>query len=301
MKLPLFRRGNDELDPHLADVLGRAFHLDDPDPQTLHRLRSRVSARLEAPPSPAELSGIGRGMAAARRAAVVGGVSAAVLLGGVAAAQTPAGSAVLDSITSAVTQTVDSVVHLVAPGLGRSATPKSAATPAGDLPGNLVTQLHADGSFSLRAELVSATATTATVRAADVGQLTFDITHTDIQIPKGLGIDSLPGAAGSLVFLRGKCTGDHIDATCTVERLNVVGNAGQGGNPNPGGNPNSGGGNPNSGGGNPNAGGGKPEGTPAPGKGQPTAPPTTPALSPTATQVPPGLDRTSTPPRGPQR
>ncbi len=103
---------------------------------------------------------------------------------------------------------------------------------AGDQPGQFVTQLHASGSFQLRGQLVSVLGATITVSTTS-GNLDLDVTGAEIRLPGGGqadGDEELADFADHLIFITGSCEpGDQlVTGSCTVERVTILGQAGQG-------------------------------------------------------------------------
>ena len=246
MRLPFLASRDDPLNPELANVLGRALRLDEPDDEVIRRMRTRVAVQLRGGRQSVPASRGGFPLQGARRATVLASVFAALLMGsGVAAAQTPPGQAAVSAIKDTVASSVEAVggaiegatnslvdakndiqgaLHRIVPDVVGAPRPRgTSGTNRGDgLPGNLVTQLHSDGTFTVRGELTAAAAASATVRS-EIGSVVFDITKADVHIPGGQKAGALAGFAGSLVFLQGRCQTARIDTTCVVERLTVLG------------------------------------------------------------------------------
>ena len=93
-----------------------------------------------------------------------------------------------------------------------------------DTPGNLMTNIRPDGSFSLRGILTADGVETSS------GEVLFDLVDAEVMIP-GQPTDDEPNLEdyeGYLVLVTGTCEGDEVDEDCTVESVTVLGRAGQG-------------------------------------------------------------------------
>jgi hypothetical protein len=190
------------------------------------------------------------GIAAAHKLAAVA-LGASVLLGGTVAVEASGvGPAVLDSVGVHQASSEHSVLHTGTPtttatvgAAGSTASPEANPTGTG-LPGNLVTQLHADGRFTVRGQLLAGTtAVAAVVQTAD-GPLTFDydpsVVHATGEPTHGNATVTptpvnLADYIGYGVFITGTCTQDPLPASLAdcataqlqVERVQVLGRAGQ--------------------------------------------------------------------------
>jgi hypothetical protein len=116
-------------------------------------------------------------------------------------------------------------------------TPGAAVTQApDDLPGNLMTQLAPNGHLTVRGVLVEVDGDTILVLTSlDDVPLEFDITDANVQIPgppSGPNARELEDFEGGLVQLSGRCelVDDLTTEDCVIERVTVLGSAGQGAN-----------------------------------------------------------------------
>lgn len=177
------------------------------------------------------------GAAAAHKAAAAA-VGLSVLLSGSVAVETsgvgPAVREVVRHVTSSETESQDAApaVQIAASAVTQGG---ASVAPGDQLPGNLVAKLQPNGSFQLRAEVVSADGTVLVVNTPD-GQLEIDISDIDIHttgkptsevdwsllvgygvIVSGSCVDPDPGANGSL----SGC------GTLAAARVQLLGQAGQ--------------------------------------------------------------------------
>ncbi len=258
-----FRRHSDiegdALDPELLSVFREASRLPDTGTTELARGRSRVANQLVDEASRTggrfgrrlawgTVGGGGMWAALLGTAAANKAVSAAVgisvlLAGGVTTAEvTGVGPSVLEAI-GIVQPAAQGEIAAESQG-GEHAAEQAAVPDLGEapdgLPGQLLTQLHDDGSFQLRGtlgDLVGDTTFTFTVTTA-TDDVDLDFAEAAIQVPgrrEGDDPQSVEPAeliefVGSLVFVTGTC--DPVDElageTCTVERVSVLGFAGRG-------------------------------------------------------------------------
>jgi hypothetical protein len=219
----------DEVDPTLEQLLPR------PSPD-----RERVAL--------ASLGGGGMwaglvGTAAAHKAATAA-VGLSVLLGGSVAETTGVGPAVREAVQEVVTFSDDegegpealvSATPAVGPAEGSNAT--VSVGKGNPLPGNLISQLGPNGDFQLRAEIASADGTTLLLTTPD-GDLEIDIGEAEVHAA-GDAAEEIVWAnyLGYGVFVTGTC----LDAepaeslndceTLQVDRVQLLGRAGQGGQP----------------------------------------------------------------------
>ena len=110
-------------------------------------------------------------------------------------------------------------------GLGAENAAEQAAevSASEDTPGNLMTNIRPDGSFSLRGILTAGGVETSS------GEV-LDLVDAEVMIP-GQPTDDEPNLEdyeGYLVLVTGTCEGDEVDEDCTVQRVTVLGQAGQG-------------------------------------------------------------------------
>jgi hypothetical protein len=181
------------------------------------------------------------GVAAAQKALTVA-VGLSMLLGGTVAVETTGvGATVLDSVGVHQTANSQSVTH---PTPTPEGTVAANAKPDGTaLPGALVVQLHKDGSFTVRGQLVDGTDSgTAMV---DIGadqplSLTYDpaTVHAAGRPAHGSATPTpepvdLSNYIGYGVFVTGTCADNPLPTTLgdcqnlTVSRIQVLGQAGQ--------------------------------------------------------------------------
>jgi hypothetical protein len=187
------------------------------------------------------------GVAAAHKAITVA-VGLSMLLGGTVAVETTGvGGTVLDSVGLHQTADSHSVVHPTPTAEGTAA---ASAKPEGTaLPGALVVQLHKDGSFSARGQLVDGTS--ATTAVVDVGadqrlSLPYDaaVVHATGRPDRGTATPTEPvdltDYVGYGVFVTGTCADSPLPETLgkceslTVSSIQVLGRAGQQGTAPPG-------------------------------------------------------------------
>ena len=169
--------------------------------------------------------------------ATTAGVGLAVLLAGVGTAEvTGIGPAVRESLNitqGASDNAGEQSVEAQDNGLGaENAAEQGAEVSASeDTPGNLVTNIRPDGSFSLRGILTADGVETSS------GEVLFDLSEAELQLP-GQGNPNadaltLDAYEGYLVLVTGSCDvpdGEELDMAedCTVDRVTVLGRAGQG-------------------------------------------------------------------------
>ena len=263
MRLRFWRHSDiegDALDPELLSVFRDATRLPDTGTTELARGRTRVANQLV---DDASRTGgrFGRrlawgtaggggmwaallGTAAANKVAAAAVGISVLLAGGVTTAEvTGVGPSVLEAIGIVSPAAPD---EIAAESQGGEHAADQAAVPdigdAGDLPGQLITQLHDDGSFQLRGvlgKLVENEVTTFTVTTA-TGPVELDFAEAAIQVPgrregddpQTVSVETLGGFVGSLVFVTGTCDPVvepvAVTAACIVERVSVLGFAGQG-------------------------------------------------------------------------
>lgn len=260
---------SDALDPELQALFATKAHPPVLDTARLASGRARVATQLRPSAVPAAAAG-GRlqkrlafglvgggglwaalaGTAAAHKAATA--VAVGVVLAGAAttAEVTGIGPAVRDAVTSSGSRNSEPAVTAISgaqeaqAGLDASATPNPNAAvveeaPEG-VPGNLVTQVRPDGSFSLRGVLVSVTGTQiAVLTSVDDVPLVFDLGSAEVRIP-GAGSaqggpnaqDDEPSLAGYedyLVRITGQCelVDGALTEDCDLSTVQILGNAGQ--------------------------------------------------------------------------
>lgn len=268
MRLSLRRTAelNDTLDPELVSVFRESARRLDPGPLALDRMQAKVAARIERAPAPQgglrrrlALGSLGGGAlwatvigSAAAHKAVVTAVGLSLLLGGgVAAETTGVGEAVREAVSSAVgienggDEDGDggpAQQSLVVDGDAITPEDSPAAAQveaADDVAGNLVTVVREDGSFLLRAALISVDGDILTLDAA--GGSTHELTLAeDAVIHMASANEASGGAApdfaatledlgeGTLVLLRGQCENDadpldDTESDCVVTEATVLG------------------------------------------------------------------------------
>ena len=237
MRLRFWRHNDIEgeaLDPDLVSLFARTTQLPTPGAPELARGRARVARRLAVEP-PANRRRLGRRLALGTAGG--GGLWAAFLA--TASANKVTSAAVGLSVllaggvaTTEVTGVGPSVFEAI--GLERPVLHSRAVETddAGDLPGQFLTRLHANGSFQLRGQLVQVNGTALIVTTA-TGRVDLDVTNAEIKLPGRAAVISngdLADFEGHLIFVTGACDPiDHFATdTCTVERVTVLGQAGQG-------------------------------------------------------------------------
>lgn len=254
------RAADEKSDPVIEAWFSRYGHAPQVDPQGLERGRRLVASRLAAAEADAApsgglrrrlaLAGLGgggiwasmSGMAAAHPV-LAAAAALSVLAGGATAAEvTGVGPAVRQAVrseapatstdatatataTSAATASLEatSIPEQAAPGaLGIEPVPEGA-------PGNLVTQLHDDGRFTMRAVLVDATSDSISlVGVGGIVELSLD-EEAKLQIPgKPSDDEELDEYSGQLVFVSGACESgiELVGPGCVVTSVQVLGHAG---------------------------------------------------------------------------
>jgi hypothetical protein len=250
-------RHDEPLDPELLTLFGSQVHLPELDESVRMRSRARVAGQLVQGSAGrgvfrrVALAGFGGGglwaalssvAMAHKAAATIAGVS--LLVGGAVAIETSgAGPSVRGALGVATpaeqaSSAPGGLTEAVNPDVGpadHAPAPVEVDRGDGEKPGNLVTLLRADGSFTLRAVL---RAVVGDQLALDVGgeALTLRLAaEAQIQAPGSPGGSTPPVGAAQLdnyidhlVVVAGTCGGaDAIDETCEITLLQVLGEAGQ--------------------------------------------------------------------------
>jgi hypothetical protein len=186
--------------------------------------------------------------AANKAAAAAAGVS--VLLGGTVVEASGVGPAVRESVYHAVTQSDDGdedidvvATETAEAGPTEDSNAAVSVSPGNPLPGNLVTHVGPGGRFQLRGEIVDVDGTMLTLMAAD-GELVIDVADVDAHAT-GNPADEIGWAdyVDYGVIVTGRCTDEEpaeLLADCEtleVERVQLLGRAGQGGQPQDAGKP----------------------------------------------------------------
>lgn len=268
----LFLRGGDEeLDTDLASLFSQAPGVPGPDLGSVARTRARVPAELRQTMSASggmrrrlalgTLGGGGMwatliGTAAAHKAAAAAVGLGVLLSGGAALEATGVGEAMREAVgiqqsanensNERAAAGADNADEGSAEGVADNAQLGAASVETGDAPegtpGQLVTQLHDDGAFSVRALLVDVDEDSIVIEVGDGMQhdlaLGEDVSiqlsgqrDGEGDVPTLEDLQALVGK-GHLVFIRGACDADAEDLddeSCTVTSIVVIGNAGVGG------------------------------------------------------------------------
>jgi hypothetical protein len=262
MRWPSFlgRWGSDRDDPELTSLFADARARLDAGTPTRSTAQIKVARLLRQPANHeharasgvlkrfAWASGGGIGMwgallsTAAAHKAVAVAVGLGMLLGGTVAVETTGvGTAVREAVVSHQASSPHAVVHPTPAAEGTSAA--GVEPDATALPGALITQLHADGSFTVRGQLVEGTdASTAVVDTGADTPLSFTYDAATVHAtgrpergsatPTPQPVD-LTDYVGYGVFITGSCADDPLPATLgdcnalTLSSIQVLGRAGQ--------------------------------------------------------------------------
>lgn len=259
---------SDTLDPELLSLFASSTRLPEIGVSDLARGRVRVAAQLAPETAPPVAGGwlkrrfawgaagggsmwaalLGTAFASKASTAAVG---VAVLLAGAGTAEvTGIGPAVRESLgisqPSASSNAADESVEAQNNGLGVENAGENAAEQAANVgadseePGQQVTHFRPNGTFSMRGTLVSADDVSLTAKTAD-GSLTLQFADPTISLPAQNANPNddaleltLDDFSDHLVFFTGVCIEPNegedfsIQLHCFVDRVTVLGRAGQG-------------------------------------------------------------------------